>query len=91
MRKLSLAPAFAVLLAAAPLAALAQPATAPATSGAPATASETMTRDQFLARATDRAGRMFDAIDVNHTGSVTGEQVRAYMHAHHGQRMQPPQ
>ncbi len=95
MRRNFLVPALATALALGPLAALAQPATAPAAPTATPqtniTANTPMTREQFVARAADRAGRMFDEIDVNHTGSITRAQVREWIHAHRHQRMQPPQ
>ena len=67
-------PLFALMLLAVPLAGRAQ-----APTGSPPAA---ISRDQFIARASQRAARVFDAIDVNHTGSITRDQLRAFRQAH---------
>jgi hypothetical protein len=64
--------------------------------GAPPAQADVITRDQFVQRAVQRANRlnrnaqlaaqragtMFDQIDVNHVGAVTREQIRAWREAH---------
>ena len=65
----------ATLLFAAPLAAMAQPAPS---GPPPAPTRGVITRDQFVQRAATMAGQRFDAIDVNHTGSITRAQLRAW-------------
>jgi hypothetical protein len=75
-----LAPAAFVALL--PLAALAQ--TAPAPPGA-------MTREQFVQRAADMAGRRFDEIDTSHAGVITRDQLRAWRQAHAGRATPPAQ
>ncbi len=70
----------ATFLVALPLAAIAQPAPSPA----PGPGRGAITRDQFIQRASDAAARRFDAIDVNHTGSITRDQMRAWRQAHPG-------
>lgn len=52
-----------------------------AQAASPASA-ETMTRAQYVQRASDAAGRRFDAIDTAHTGSLTREQIRAWRQSH---------
>ncbi len=73
-------------LAALPLAATAQPAPpVQATPGqAPAGAGRAITRDQFVQRAAEMAGRRFDQIDTNHTGTITRSQLHAFRQAHRG-------
>lgn len=66
----------ATLLAAMPLAAMAQTAPPPGQG--------VITRDQFIQRATAMAGRTFDAIDVGHTGTITRAQLRAWRESHRG-------
>jgi hypothetical protein len=66
----------ATLLAAVPLAAMGQTAPSPGQG--------VITRDQFIQRATNAAGRVFDAIDVGHTGSITRAQLRAWRQSHQG-------
>ena len=66
-------------------AALAQPAPAPA----PVQGGRAISRDQFIQRAAEMAGRRFDAIDTNHTGTITRAQMRAYREAHGGGRGSP--
>jgi hypothetical protein len=41
-----------------------------------------ISRDQFIQRRAEAAGRLFDQIDTNHTGYITGAQLRAFMLAH---------
>jgi hypothetical protein len=48
----------------------------PGTSGAPPPGA--ITREQFVERRTEAAGRLFDQIDTNHLGYVTRAQLRAY-------------
>ena len=43
-----------------------------------------ITRDQFIQRAADMAGRRFDAIDTGHTGTITRAQLRAFRQSHGG-------
>ena len=74
--------ALATLLAATPFAAMAQPAPA---SPSPAPTRGVITRDQFVQRAAAMAGQRFDAIDVNHTGSITRDQLRAWRQSHRDQ------
>ena len=64
----------------APLAAAAQSAP-PAEAGG---VRGTITRSQFIQRAQDIAARRFDAIDVNHSGVLTRDQIRAWRQAHAG-------
>jgi hypothetical protein len=76
MRKLAFA---AVIAAVAPLAAMAQSQTP----SQPANGSQTITRQQYVDRASTMAGKRFDAIDTNHTGTITVAQLRAFRQAHH--------
>ena len=73
--------ALATLFLALPLSAMAQPAP----TGAPPPDRGVITRDQFIQRAVQMAGQRFDAIDTNHTGSITRAQLRAWRQAHQGQ------
>lgn len=41
-------------------------------------ASQVITRDQYLARARERAEKRFDAMDANHDGKLTVAERRAY-------------
>ena len=41
-----------------------------------------ISRDQFIQQRAAAAGRLFDQIDTNHTGYITGAQLRAFMLAH---------
>jgi hypothetical protein len=41
-----------------------------------------ISRDQFVQQRATAAGRLFDRIDVNHTGFITRAQLRAYMAQH---------
>ena len=70
--------AAAVLIGLAPIAALAQPAP----SGEAAPDQRGITRDQYVQRAADLAGRRFDQIDTAHAGVVTRDQIRAFRQAH---------
>ena len=65
------------LIAAAPLAALAQ--SAPSNEAAPG--QHGITRDQYVQRAADMAGRRFDQIDTAHAGVITRDQIRAFRQA----------
>jgi hypothetical protein len=38
-----------------------------------------ISRDQFVQQRAEAAGRLFDQIDVNHTGYITRAQLRAFM------------
>ncbi len=50
-----------------------------------------ITRDQFVQRAAEAAGRRFDAIDTSHAGVITRAQIRAWHDAHQGSGVgQPP-
>ena len=69
---------FAALILGMPIAATAQPAPSAGTGPADGRIS----RDQFMQRASAVAARRFDAIDVNHTGFVTRDQLRAWRQAH---------
>jgi hypothetical protein len=44
-----------------------------------------ITREEFVQRAAQMAGRRFDMIDTAHTGTVTMAQLRAWREAHQGQ------
>ncbi len=61
----------AVILTLASLPAIAQTA-GPQGGGA------TITREQFVSRAADLAGRRFDMIDTSHTGTITRTQLREF-------------
>ncbi len=41
-----------------------------------------ITRDQFVQRRAEMAGRQFDAIDTNHAGTITRDQIRAFRQTH---------
>ena len=43
-----------------------------------------ISRDQYVQRAAVAASQRFDAIDTNHTGYITREQIRAYVMQHRG-------
>ena len=79
-------PFAAALLALLPLCAQAQPAPGQATGPA-----RTITREQFVQRASEIAGRRFDAIDTAHSGVVTRDQIRAFRQAHGALGSQPNQ
>jgi hypothetical protein len=69
---------------------------APGPVSPPSPQADVITRDQFVERAVQRAtrlnrnpqtaaqraGAVFDQIDVNHVGAVTQEQIRAWREAH---------
>lgn len=63
---------------------LAFPAPAMAQAPAPGTppVRGAISRDQFIQRATNRAGQVFDSVDVNHTGYITQDQLRAWRQSH---------
>jgi hypothetical protein len=68
----------------------------PVSPGEPSPQADVITRNQFVQRAVQRAtrqnrspqlaaqraGAVFDQIDVNHVGAVTREQIRAWREAH---------
>ena len=64
------------------------PAMAPA-----ATAPDGITRDDYIAKARDeaakRAGDRFDAMDTNHDGVLTKEEIAAYRAAHARKKAAP--
>ena len=66
--------AFVVCLAIIPLVAAAQQPPAPQ--------ERVITRDQYVQRAADMAGRRFDEIDASHTGAISRDQLRAWRQAH---------
>jgi hypothetical protein len=68
--------AIAACVALLPIAASAQTAS-PAPHG--------MTREQFVQRGAEMAGRRFDEIDTGHTGTITRDQIRAWRQSHAGQ------
>ena len=41
-----------------------------------------ITRDEFVQRAAEMAGRRFDEIDTSHAGVITRDQLRAWRQAH---------
>ncbi len=70
------------------------PAMAPAPAAAPAaTAPDGITRDEYIAKARDeaakRAGDRFDAMDTNHDGVLTKEEIAAYRAAHARKKAAP--
>ena len=83
MRIPSIAFALSILSPAAAWAQTPYPAAPPGNGGA--MGDRVITRDQFVQHAAQMAGRRFDMIDVNHTGTVTMSQVRAFRAAHQGQ------
>jgi hypothetical protein len=82
---------FVIAVALAPASAFAQAGPPPAESGPPPGASApppgAITRDEFVQRRAEAAGRLFDKIDTNHEGYVTRAQLRAWNAAH---RRGPP-
>jgi hypothetical protein len=91
-----------IALAITPAFAFAQGASPPAETGAPPGASEAppsgasaapppgaITREEFVQRRTEAAGRLFDKIDTNHLGYITRAQLRAWVAAH--RRGAPPE
>jgi hypothetical protein len=61
------------------------PVMAPAASGTAAPAATRprgMTRDQFIQRVTENAGRHFDEMDANHDGVLEPSELRAWRQAH---------
>ena len=82
-----------LIIAMVPLTAMAQQA--PAADSTPAVAAPAakpprhtdaggpITRDAYVKRAADAAGKRFDAIDVEHKGVLTRAQIRAWHQAHH--------
>ena len=49
---------------------------------APPPGQRPITRDQFVQRAAEMAGRRFDEIDTSHAGVITRDQIRAWRQAH---------
>jgi len=45
-----------------------------------------LTRDAFVQRATEAAGKRFDQIDTNHDGVLSQEERRAWQSNHRGQQ-----
>jgi hypothetical protein len=83
---------FVIALALAPSLALAQAASPggppPSGPGGPAPGEPkaspppgAISRDQFIKLRAEAAGRLFDQIDTNHTGYITGAQFRDFMRA----------
>jgi hypothetical protein len=76
---------FAIALALAPSAAFAQagpggaPPSGPGAAAAPPPGA--ISRDQFIQRHAEAAGRLFDQIDTNHTGYITRAQLGDFMRA----------
>ena len=68
----------AIAIAALPFAASAQPDPQPGAAG------RSITREQFVQRGAEMAGRRFDAIDTTHSGTITRAQWQAYRAAHGG-------
>jgi len=87
----------AVLALSSPWAAVAQtpPPAAPPSAAAPAAPANPagITRDEYIQRAQDRAGKAaaarFDEMDANHDGVLTRDELRAYHAAHPRQRAMP--
>jgi len=87
-----------LIIALVPLSAMAQPAIPNATApiGAPNTAlatprpaahpadaaAGTITRDAYVRRASDAAGKRFDAMDVTHKGTLSRAEIKAWRQAH---------
>jgi hypothetical protein len=67
----------------------------PQTSSPPPQASSpppgAITREEFVQKRSDEAGRLFDEIDTNHQGYITRSQLRAYMAQRRARREPPPQ
>jgi hypothetical protein len=83
--------AFVLAVALVPAAAFAQAGPPPNESGPPpggppgasaAPPPGAITRDQFVQRRAEAAGRLFDRIDTNHVGYITRAQMHAYTAAH---------
>jgi hypothetical protein len=76
-----LAVAIMTVLTAGP--AFAQSASSPPSAGI---AADSITRDAYIAKARDaaekRAGKRFDAMDADHDGSLTKDEIAAYRVAH---------
>jgi len=51
---------------------------APGAAGAPPPPGA-ITREEFIQRRAEAAGRLFDQIDTNHVGYITRAQIRAYI------------
>jgi hypothetical protein len=73
---------------AAPSAATAPAAPAAAAHPAPRRGGD-ITRDQYVERAKDNAGRRFDRMDADHDGVLTEAERRAWREAHHRHRAPP--
>ena len=75
-----------LIIALVPLSAMAQPApaanppaaTAPAKPAHRTEAAGPITRDAYVRRAADAAGKRFDAMDVNHKGVLTRAEIKAW-------------
>lgn len=73
------------------------PATAapPPAAAAPAPAPQGITRDDYIAKARDaaekRAATRFDAMDANHDGVLTPDEIAAYRAAHPRRKKTEPQ
>jgi hypothetical protein len=81
-------------LAQSPAPAPAPPASPPA-AAAPAPAAQGITRDDCIAKARDaaekRAATRFDAMDANHDGILTPDEIAAYRAAHPRRKTTEPQ
>jgi hypothetical protein len=71
------------------------PASPPAVAAAPAPAAQGITRDDYIAKARDaaekRAATRFDAMDANHDGILTPDEIAAYRTAHPRHKTTEPQ
>ena len=85
---------FVIALALVPAAAFAQAPPGgpggPPPGGPGASPPGAISRDQFVQRRAEAAGRLFDQIDVNHTGYITKAQLRAWMAQHRRGAGGPP-
>jgi hypothetical protein len=77
---LAIIPGAALAQTGAPSAEQGAPPAAPS-AAAPAPPPGAVTREEFVQRRADAAGRLFDQIDTNHLGYITRAQLRAWMSA----------
>jgi len=83
----------AVLISSAALAQTSPPAGSPPAATSAAGGAPGMTRDEYVRRATERAGKHFDRMDTNHNGILEQSEIDAWKAAHPGRKgaTEPPE
>jgi hypothetical protein len=69
------------------------PATSPPAARGSAAVAPGMTRDDYIRRAAERAGKHFDRMDTNHNGILEQSEMDAWKAAHPGRKgaTEPPE